>query len=99
MDKKRLVITAVVILILGALVYLQFRAWQTFDWAKFLSQTSRVNKLHIFHGIALIYIAYALRAVRWKIFLRPVRPETTSMQLVPPTIVGFTGLALLGRPG
>lgn len=49
MDKKRLVITAVVIVILGALVYLQFRAWQTFDWAKFLSQTSRVNKLHIFH--------------------------------------------------
>jgi len=84
---------------LGALVYLQFRAWQTFDWTKFLSQTGRVNKLHIFHGVALIYIAYVLRAVRWKIFLRPSRPETTSMQLVPPTIVGFTGLALLGRPG
>lgn len=99
MDKKRLVITGVVVAILGALVYLQFRAWQNFDWAKFLSQTGRVNKLHIFHGIALIYIAYVLRAVRWKIFLRPIKPEATSMQLVPPTLVGFTGLALLGRPG
>ncbi len=34
-------------------------------------------KFHILHGIALIYIGYALRALRWKIFLRPVRPEAS----------------------
>jgi hypothetical protein len=99
MDKKRLLISGIVVAILGALIYLQFRAWRNFDWALFLSQTHSVNLLHIFHGVALIYIGYVLRAVRWKIFLRPIRPEVTSMQLVPPTFVGFTGLALLGRPG
>jgi len=54
---------------------------------------------HIFHGVALIYFAYFLRAVRWQIFLRPVRKEVSIWGLVPPTLIGFTGLALLGRPG
>jgi uncharacterized protein (TIRG00374 family) len=99
MDKKRLAVSAVVIVILAALVYLQVRTWKGFDWALFLSQTHRIHLVHIFHGIALIYIGYVLRAIRWKIFLRPVRPGVRSTELVPATLVGFTGLALLGRPG
>jgi hypothetical protein len=54
---------------------------------------------HVLHGIALIYLAYVVRAIRWKIFLRPVRPEASSASLISPTVIGFTGLALLGRPG
>jgi glycosyltransferase 2 family protein len=99
MDKKRILASVVVFCILAALVYLQYRHWQSFDWGTFWSQTGRINKLHIFHGIALIYLAYIMRAVRWKIFLQPVRPKAKLMDLVSPTIIGFTGLALLGRAG
>ncbi|PYX38007.1 MAG: hypothetical protein DMG81_12855 [Acidobacteria bacterium] len=99
MDKKRAAITGVVLVVLAALVYMQFRTWKNFNWDLFLAQTHSVSLFHILHGIALIYIAYFLRAVRWKLFLRPVRPEASILGLVPPTIVGFTGLALLGRPG
>jgi glycosyltransferase 2 family protein len=99
MDKKHAGITAVILALLVALVYSQFRTWKNFDWNLFLTQTHSVSKFHILHGIALIYIAYVLRAVRWKIFLRPVRPEASTVSLVAPTIIGFTGLALLGRPG
>lgn len=99
MDRKRLVVSAVVLGVLGALIYVQFRTWKNFDWALFFSQTHRVNLLHIFHGVALIYAGYVLRAIRWKIFLKPVRPKVRSLELVSPTLVGFTGLALLGRPG
>jgi uncharacterized protein (TIRG00374 family) len=73
--------------------------WKNFDWDLFLTQTRSVTAFHILHGIALIYLAYVLRAVRWKIFLRPVRPQASIVGLVAPTIIGFTGLALLGRPG
>jgi glycosyltransferase 2 family protein len=99
MDKKRAAITGTILALLAVLVYVQFRTWKNFDWDLFLNQTHSVSKFHIFHGIALIYIAYVLRAVRWKIFLQPVRPQTKTLSLVSPTIVGFTGLALLGRPG
>lgn len=99
MDKKRILASIVVFLILAVLVYLQYRHWQTFDWGTFWAQTHRINKWHILHGIALIYLGYVLRAIRWKIFLQPVRPKVKSFELVSPTFIGFTGLALLGRAG
>ncbi|MFZ0772626.1 MAG: lysylphosphatidylglycerol synthase transmembrane domain-containing protein [Candidatus Sulfotelmatobacter sp.] len=99
MDKKRILASAVVFCILAILVYLQYRHWQSFDWGTFWAQTGRIKKIHILHAIALIYIAYFLRAVRWKIFLKPVRPKAKIMDLVSPTLIGFTGLALLGRAG
>jgi glycosyltransferase 2 family protein len=99
MDKKRIVASAVVFLILAALIYLQYRHWQSFDWGTFWAQTGRIKKMHVFHAIALIYFAYFLRAVRWKIFLQPVRPHVKMIDLVSPTLIGFTGLALLGRAG
>jgi uncharacterized protein (TIRG00374 family) len=85
-------------LLLVILVYVQFRTWRNFDWAIFLSQTRRVQISHILGGIVLTYFAYLMRALRWRIFLRPVK-RTTTASLLAPTIIGFTGLSLLGRPG
>jgi uncharacterized protein (TIRG00374 family) len=99
MDKKRILASGAVFLILAILIYLQYRHWQSFDWGTFWSQTHRIKKIHVLHGIALVYAAYVLRALRWKIFLRPVRPKVRVMELVPPMMIGFTGLALLGRAG
>ena len=99
MDKKRILASLVVFCILAILVYLQYRHWRTFDWTTFWSQTHRIRWWHVLHGIALIYLAYVVRAIRWKIFLRPVRPKTKLSELVSPTLIGFTGIALLGRVG
>jgi len=96
--KKKHLAYAVVFLVLVLLVYLQFRTWQNFDWARFRETRPR-NWYHIAHGVALIYLAYVVRAIRWKIFLKPIRPKASAVGLVAPTIIGFAGLALLGRPG
>src|ERR1700694_1140555 len=97
MTKKKYAAFAVVVVVLAVLVYLQFRTWRNFDWARLFQYG--LSWRHILHGIVYIYIAYFLRAVRWKIFLRPVRKEASILGLIPPTLIGFTGLALLGRPG
>ena len=94
---KRILTTAIVVAILGALVYFQVQHWRSFDWGKF-RHASHVHPWHIASAIVLIYLTYILRALRWKVFLEPVRPTTTS-RLIGPTFIGFTGLALLGRPG
>jgi len=99
MDKKRILASVVVFFILAVLFYLQYRHWQTFDWGTFWAQIHRIKKVHVLHAVALIYIAYVLRALRWKIFLQPVRPKVKTIELVSPTLIGFTGLALLGRAG
>ena len=99
MGKKRYLAYAVVATILAVLVYMQFRTWKDFDWATFWSEGRDLNPLHIVLAVALVYLSYVLRAVRWKIFLRPVRQGASTLGLISPTLVGFTGLALLGRPG
>jgi uncharacterized protein (TIRG00374 family) len=101
MKKRQYVIYTAGFLILAALVYLQFRTWRNFDWARFLAQRpdDRRHWFHVFQGIVYIYLGYFLRAVRWKILLRPVREKASVLGLVAPTLIGFTGLALLGRPG
>jgi glycosyltransferase 2 family protein len=99
MDKKRILASVIVFLILATLVYLQYRHWRSFDWGTFWSQLHRIRKIHVLHAIALVYLAYVLRALRWKLFLRPIRPQVRTIQLVAPMMIGFTGLALLGRAG
>ena len=99
MDKKRILASLVVFLILAVLLYLQVREWQAFDWGKFRDLSRRIRWIHVLHAVAWIYFGYVLRAIRWKIFLLPVRPKASSLGLISPTLIGFTGLALLGRPG
>jgi len=98
MKRKHAITTAVVVVVLAVLVYFQVRHWQAFDWKEFARQTGGVDKLQIAVAVALIYGVYFLRAVRWAIFLKPLRQVPVS-RLIVPQFVGFTGLALLGRPG
>ncbi len=98
MNKKKVVTTALLVAVLGALVYLQIEHWREFDWGRFTAETGGMSKLHILVAVGLIYCTYLLRAVRWKVFLKPIC-KTRSSRLVAPTFIGFTGLALLGRPG
>jgi len=103
MDKKRILLYTLAFAAFAVLVYMQFRTWRNFDWATFWKESGNLGRpphiFHLFHAVALIYVAYFMRALRWKIFLRPVRPEASTWKLVGPTMIGFTGLALLGRPG
>lgn len=95
--KKKLLI-ALVLLVLATLIYFQFRTWKKFDWQSFKEQTEGVNIGLVLLGVGIIYFDYYLRALRWRILLRPVH-QTNSRRLLAPTMIGFTALALLGRPG
>lgn len=95
---KRPLATAAIVLALLLLVYLQWRAWEHFDWKTFWFETRGLEWPRIAVAVALIYGTFFLRALRWKIFMQP-NCDVPAARLVAPTIVGFTGLALLGRPG
>jgi len=98
MKKKQLLTSVIVIAILAALAYFQVRAWRHFDWATFWIYTKSVNFLIVLAAIAVVYFIYVLRATRWRVFLRS-RQAVRAIDLVPSQFIGFTGLALLGRPG
>jgi glycosyltransferase 2 family protein len=98
MNKKRTLATAVVLAVLCLLIYLQVHTWKKFDWATFWSNTSHIRWINVVLAVALTYFAYVMRAVRWRIFLKPMC-QTTTARLLAPQFIGFAGLALLGRPG
>ena len=83
MDRKRILLYALAFAVFAVLVYMQFRTWRHFDWTTFWSESGTWASLRTSTisstAVALIYLAYAMRALRWKIFLRPVRPEASTL--------------------
>src|SRR6516162_4449882 len=98
MNKKHTLMTVLLLGVLCLLVYIQVHAWKKFDWATFWENTSHVHWTYIAGSVLLTYFAYILRAVRWRIFLKPLC-ETTTLRMLAPQFIGFAALALLGRPG
>ena len=98
MDRKRLLITSVVVVVLVVLVFLQAHAYRKFDWSAFAKELAQVNWWMILAAVGVVHLADALRAVRWAIFLKPVK-RISPVKLLAAQYIGFAGLALLGRPG
>ena len=98
MIKRRNLVSAAGAVLLCLLGYLQMRTWKRFDWHVFWLTTHQVNKLYIGLAIAIVYLLVVLRALRWRIFLRPIR-ETSVSRLIAPQFIGFASVAMLGTPG
>jgi uncharacterized protein (TIRG00374 family) len=92
---KRWIVWLLVAVALVALV-LFIRARVPFSWSVFREQLKQADWRRFLIGIALIYGAYLLRAVRWSIFLKPVK-RVSPFRLLGSQVIGFTGVALFGR--
>lgn len=98
MKAKRWLTLAAVALALVVLAYLQFRTWRNFNWEAFRAYFASANKFHLLFGLVIIYFDYYLRALRWKVLTRPAK-RVSAVSLLPSQVIGFTAIALLGRPG
>lgn len=98
MANRRPIAAIVVLIFLLLLVWREANAWRHFDWSAFWKNARDVSWPHALTAITMTYAGYVLRAVRWRVFLRPVKDVPTT-RLLRPTLIGYTGLALLGRPG
>jgi glycosyltransferase 2 family protein len=90
------------ILYLGGAVLLGALAWLVhtrvhFQWDVFLAQVQHVDWRRIVLGMALILFCYYLRAARWAILIKPQK-KVASFSLLGSQVIGFTGVALFGRP-
>jgi uncharacterized membrane protein YbhN (UPF0104 family) len=95
LKNKRWILWVVVLVALVAVV-LVVRDRIHFRWDVFWQQLKLADWKLIGVGIALIWGAYALRAVRWSIFLKPTK-AVSPFRLIGSMVIGFTGVALLGR--
>lgn len=95
MKKTRLIVSLVV---LAALV--GFAVWAKdrvhFDFARFRAQLADVDWRYVIAAILCIYAGYVVRSVRWVTLMRHNK-KLPVLSLVGPQVIGFTGVALLGR--
>jgi glycosyltransferase 2 family protein len=93
---KRRTIAAVILLIIALLFWREATAWARFDWAAFLKTSRRIRIAPAVFAVVLIYLGYLLRALRWKVLVRPLK-SARILPLLRTTIIGFAALAMLGR--
>jgi glycosyltransferase 2 family protein len=70
-----------------------------FDWRLAAFSFTHVRFFWMGLAVALIYATYWGRALRWRVFLKPLKPSPSLRNLLSATVVGFTAITLLGRPG
>jgi uncharacterized protein (TIRG00374 family) len=83
---------------LGWFLYSQLRA-QGFDWRLAIQSFLRLRPRWLLISLAPIWGTYLVRALRWAVFLKPVKPHPSLRNLLSATIIGFTAITLFGRPG
>jgi uncharacterized protein (TIRG00374 family) len=94
------------LLLLGAglalfLLWLLRERWvnNDFDWAALGRSFYRLDWRWLGASVVLILLSYVGRALRWRVMLRPLRPDPDFRKLLSATVIGFTAVTLLGRPG
>jgi glycosyltransferase 2 family protein len=86
---------------LGGAALLAALAWWArghvhFQWDVFRDQLHFLDWKRIAIGIALIWLCYGLRAVRWALLLKPQK-KVSAFSLFGSQLIGFTAVALFGR--
>jgi uncharacterized protein (TIRG00374 family) len=92
-----------IVAIVGGLLAAGFLLWRLsqsgFEWERFCETFTKLHYGWLSAGILLILLTYIGRALRWKVMMKPFAPHANFRKLVTATIIGFTGIVFLGRPG
>jgi glycosyltransferase 2 family protein len=100
LKKKTWILYLLVTLALVALL-LYARHKIHFNWTVFVQQLKLADWSMIGIAALLILLGYVVRAVRWVLFLKPVQkisfPSRPWFDVLGAQVIGFTGVALLGR--
>jgi uncharacterized protein (TIRG00374 family) len=70
-----------------------------FDWKLAGSTFARVRWPWVALSLVPIFGTYWGRALRWAVFLKPLKPHPSMRNLLSATVIGFTAITLFGRPG
>jgi len=70
-----------------------------FDWSVARGSISQLRWNWLLLALVPIFGTYYGRAMRWAVFLKPLKPHPSIPNLLSATIVGFTAITLFGRPG
>lgn len=70
-----------------------------FDWGFFWSTLAGLRWGWVAAAVVLVLSTYVGRALRWRVLMRPVKPDPSFWGLTSATMIGFAAITVLGRPG
>jgi len=85
------------VLVIG-LAYFGWRD-QSFQWALFFKTFRGLHPGWLLAAGLFALTTYLGRAVRWRVLIRPFKPNASLWNLTSATAIGFTAIVLFGRPG
>ena len=68
------------------------------NWAEVTSSVRAADPVYLIIAVLIICVGYVLRAMRWKVLLKPLT-ETSLRELFATTTVGFAAMFVVGRAG
>jgi glycosyltransferase 2 family protein len=97
---RKLFIFLLILAGLGALVYRSRGAihLEEFSWARLVRSVAEARLSLLLLAFLAIYLAYVIRAVRWRRFCRWLGPMVL-WEVYTATLMGFAAIFLLGRAG
>jgi uncharacterized protein (TIRG00374 family) len=95
---KWLTLGAILLLIAVFLLRSELRK-RGFRWSVFVATLEYLQWPWLLAAIGLVLTTYLGRALRWAVLLKPLRPRPNMRKLISATVIGFTAVTLLGRPG
>jgi uncharacterized protein (TIRG00374 family) len=70
-----------------------------FDWGLAAGSLARLRWDWLALALVPMFGTYYGRALRWAVFLKPLKPKPSIRNLLSATLIGFTAITLFGRPG
>ncbi len=100
LKKRQLGILLAALAILVVVASVAYR-WSTsgFAWREFLASLRGMDPFWLSISLALMLIAYLIRALRWLVMLRPLSGEASFWDTLSATCIGFTSVVFFGRAG
>jgi uncharacterized membrane protein YbhN (UPF0104 family) len=95
--KKKNWILGLIVLVALVALFLIARHRIHFNWSVFVEQIKLADWKKIGIAVSMIWLAYIIRALRWALFLKPTK-KVSPFRILGTQVIGFTGVALLGRP-
>jgi uncharacterized protein (TIRG00374 family) len=97
--RSRKKIAAIVLLLLagGVWAYIMARGEKTFNWPVFVATVTAMDWRWLALSVLFSYSTYVVRALRWAVLLRPLRPHPHFGHLLSATIIGYSAVTALGR--
>jgi uncharacterized protein (TIRG00374 family) len=99
-SRRQLVVLLLVLVVVITLIYRSRGAigLEGFSWSRLASDLAQTRPLPLFLSMVGIYLAYALRSLRWARFSRHLG-DIRFASVFASTLIGFTAVFLLGRAG